>query len=75
MGNRTVIQKMIVVLIIVGALFASMSSLARPAIVPASAPATEFSAERAMEHIRVIAQEPHPVGSPENAQVRAYIIS
>lgn len=46
-----------------------------PEVVPARAPATEFSAERAMEHIRAIAQEPHPVGSPENARVRAYIIS
>src|SRR5215203_6141592 len=45
-----------------------------PAVVPADAPATEFSAERAMSHLEVIAREPHPVGLPENARVREYIL-
>jgi acetylornithine deacetylase/succinyl-diaminopimelate desuccinylase-like protein len=45
-----------------------------PAVVPADAPKTEFSAERAMAHLEVIAPEPHPVGSPENARVRDYLI-
>jgi hypothetical protein len=44
------------------------------AVVPADAPKTEFSAERAMPHLRAIAREPHPVGSPENARVRNYLI-
>ena len=36
---------------------------------PASAPDTEFSAERAIEHLEVIATEPRLVGAPgyENA--------
>ncbi|MGO4787452.1 M28 family peptidase [Paenibacillus sp. 2KB_20] len=38
------------------------------------APATEFSAERAMAHVNRIAQEPHPIGSPANAEVRAYLV-
>lgn len=38
------------------------------------APATEFSAERAMAHVERIAQEPHPMGSPANAEVRAYLV-
>jgi hypothetical protein len=33
----------------------ALSYLVPPAVVPASAPATDFSAERAMEHLRVIA--------------------
>ncbi len=37
------------------------------------APATQFSAARAMADIRVIAARPHPTGSAENAAVRAYI--
>ena len=46
-----------------------------PAVVPADAPATEFSAARALEHLKVIAREPHPAGSPESARVREYILS
>ncbi len=32
-----------------------------------------FSAERAMEHVRIIAAEPHPTGSAANAKVREYL--
>ena len=46
-----------------------------PAVVPASAPATEFSAERALAHVRAIAQRPHPIGSADNARVREYVIA
>jgi hypothetical protein len=74
-GSDNFARSIVVTLIIAAAVFAGLSSLAMPPVVPSSAPATEFSAERAMEHIRVIAQEPHPVGSPEIAEVRAYIIS
>jgi len=42
--------------------------------VPASAPTAEFSAERAMEHIPAISQEPHVTGSPELHRVRDYIL-
>ncbi len=52
----------------------ALSYLIPPAVVPASAPATDFSAERAMEHLRVIAREPHPTGSTANARVRDYIV-
>jgi hypothetical protein len=45
-----------------------------PAVVPASAPATEFSAERALAHVRAIAQRPHAIGSPDNTRVREYVI-
>ena len=46
-----------------------------PAPVPASAPATEFSAERALRHVRTIAQRPHPVGSADNARIRDYLLA
>jgi len=45
-----------------------------PAPVPATAPPTEFSAERAFAHVREIAQRPHPIGSRDNARVREYIL-
>ena len=46
-----------------------------PSPVPASAPATEFSAARALVHLREIAQRPHPIGSPDNARVREYVLA
>jgi acetylornithine deacetylase/succinyl-diaminopimelate desuccinylase-like protein len=45
-----------------------------PRPVPATAPASEFLAERAMEHVRAIAQRPRPSGSAEHARVRQYLI-
>jgi len=53
--------------------------LAAIAIVPPSpksmaAPDTEFSAARAMEDVRIIAANPHPTGSAENAEVRKYLL-
>ncbi len=41
---------------------------------PASAPAVDFSAERAMVDVRRIAAEPHPVGTVEHALVQAYLV-
>ncbi|MGO9240843.1 MAG: M28 family peptidase [Bryobacteraceae bacterium] len=41
---------------------------------PASAPATEFSAERALGHVRRIAVQPHPAGSAAAAVVRDAIV-
>jgi hypothetical protein len=52
----------------------ALSSLLSPAVNPATAPEQEFSAERAMEHLEVIATEPHPMGSAANARVRDYIV-
>jgi hypothetical protein len=45
-----------------------------PAVVPASAPATAFSAQRALAHVRVIAAEPHPLGSPQHDAAVAYLV-
>lgn len=46
-----------------------------PNAVPKSAPATEFSSERALEHLKVISSEIHPSGSPGQAKVRDYLVS
>lgn len=46
-----------------------------PEPVPASAAAIEFSAERALAHVREIAQRPHPAGTPDNARVRDYVLA
>ena len=39
-----------------------------------NAPLTEFSSARAIKHLEVIAQQPHPVGSAEQVKVRNYIV-
>jgi hypothetical protein len=44
-----------------------------PEPVPASAPPSAFSAERAMAHVTQIAQRPHPAGSADHARVGAYL--
>ncbi|HWY03555.1 MAG TPA: M28 family peptidase [Candidatus Acidoferrum sp.] len=50
------------------------SNLVPPTVAPASAPVTDFSAERAMKHLKVIAREPHPTGSTANMRTRDYIV-
>lgn len=57
-----------------GVLVSSTLYGAVPDPASASAPPTEFSSERALEHVRAIAREPHPMGSPENAAVRDYLV-
>ena len=46
-----------------------------PDTVPASAPESTFSAQRAMEDLRVVARESHPIGSAEQERVRNYILA
>src|SRR5829696_8371190 len=41
---------------------------------PASSPLVEFSADRALPHVKQIAAVPHPVGSAANARARDYIL-
>lgn len=45
-----------------------------PDALPASAPQNDFSAERALAHIRAITREPHPIGSNANAAARGYLV-
>jgi peptidase M28-like protein len=45
-----------------------------PAPVSYSAPASEFSAERAFVYLNEFAQKPHPIGSPEHDRVRDYLV-
>ena len=52
----------------------SLLMLEPPDPLPASAPASEFSAERAFSHVEQIAKRPHPVGSAANTEVRNYLV-
>ncbi|SBT51839.1 M28 family peptidase [Micromonospora narathiwatensis] len=48
--------------------------LATPAPRPTDAPADQFSAERAYQHVKVIAARPHVAGSAANDQVREHLV-
>lgn len=56
------------------ALLVGVVSLQSPRPVDAGAPATAFSAERAMIDVREIARRPHPVGSADHARVSDYLL-
>ncbi|SFQ82729.1 M20/M25/M40 family metallo-hydrolase [Hymenobacter arizonensis] len=45
-----------------------------PRPVAATAPATAFSAERAMREVAVIARRPHSIGTPDHDRVRDYLV-
>src|SRR5262245_31049440 len=49
--------------------------LRAPAVLTDNVPATEFSAQRALVHVRAMALAPHPIGSPENETVRNYLVA
>src|SRR5215467_3339763 len=75
MKHRT-IERLVIAFLFVASCVAFAERVSRPPIaVPASAPLTVFSAERAMNHVRAIAQRPHPVGSAEHDRVRDYLIA
>jgi hypothetical protein len=53
----------------------AIQELRAPEPAPATAPAGEFSAERAMVYVRAIAPVPHPLGSDANNTVRNYLLA
>lgn len=52
----------------------SLQGIAPPETSPVSAPLSGFSSARAMQHLKAIAEEPHPSRSDANSIVRNYII-
>lgn len=46
-----------------------------PPVVPDTAAVEDFSAARAQVHLRNLAKDIHPLGSEENATVRAYLVA
>lgn len=65
---------LVTLLFIAFLVFLGMYELRAPAAAPTSAPLTEFSSGRAMRYLTVIAQHPHPMGTPAHAEVRDYIL-
>jgi hypothetical protein len=72
---RTKGNAFLVTVTLIGVIFATILQILPPSALPVDAPATEFSADRAIKHLRVIAKEPHPAGSAENNAVREYILA
>ncbi len=56
-----------------GSVWYGIWSILPPRPVGEEAPDREFSSARAMRHLRVIAAEPHPLGSAANAKVCEYL--
>ncbi len=68
--NILVLWAFIIVLAIV-----SIRALHAPPPLAATAPENEFSAERALIHVREIATVPHPLGSGGDAMARNYLVA
>ncbi|WP_395671612.1 M20/M25/M40 family metallo-hydrolase [Phenylobacterium sp.] len=52
----------------------AMADARPPRPAPVHAPAQDFSADRAMADVAVIARAPHPTGAPANAEVRDHLL-
>jgi Peptidase family M28 len=61
--------------LVLGASLVMFLAQRAPNPLPVTAPAAEFSAERAFQHVQAISHEPHPVGTAAHLQVRSYIVS
>ncbi len=70
--NRIVAAGAAAYLLIVA--FLAIYQIQPPGVESADAPPNEFSAARALAHLKVIAAQPHPTGSPENDAVRDYLL-
>jgi hypothetical protein len=60
---------------IVACALVAIRASAPPEPLGADAPEDQFSAERALRDVRVIAQRPHPVGTGDHARVRYYLLA
>lgn len=59
--------------LVLGAAAVGVAQMRPPAATPPSASVQQFSGERAMDLLRVIAAEPHPIGSGRQTAIRAFI--
>jgi hypothetical protein len=71
----TKIGRGLLALLLIGlAAYGSLFALFPTRVIPANAPADQFSAERALAYLPAIASEPHPQGSPAQMRVRDYLV-
>jgi len=70
----TRIEAVLVVLLLVGLIWWARLPFRPPEPAGAETPDTAFSAERALEHLQVIAAGPHVPGTPAHEEVRHYLV-
>lgn len=68
------LKKGVAVLLLIGAVYWSFMALMPSKVSKSDTPLNEFSTTRALEHLEVIAQRAHPVGSQDHQRVREYLI-
>jgi hypothetical protein len=73
--RKDLLPVVVVFLAIVATIFVAIDQTLPPHALPASAAPSEFSAGRAIEHIRVIAQKPRLVGEPGFESARDYLMA
>ncbi len=71
--RRRVIAGFVTLLALAGLTVASIWAVSPPTPSPASAPADQFSAGRAYQHVEKIGAQVHVAGSPAAADVRSYL--
>lgn len=74
MYRNTPISALLVLVLLVGLSLYSISLVHPPDAVPATAPADQFSAERAFAYVQQLCRQPHAVGTPAHATARAYLL-
>ena len=74
MMKNPLYSRLVLLLFVIATVWYSFYSMQPPAPKSADAPETEFSAQRAFEHVQQIAKEPHPLGSAANDSAMKYIM-
>ena len=70
---RRALAGLVLLLVVAGAITGTALLQSGISPVPASAPSSEFSAERAMRHLEQFAREPRPQGSAAGARTERYL--
>ncbi|HOH42373.1 MAG TPA: hypothetical protein PLZ53_04600, partial [Candidatus Hydrogenedentes bacterium] len=68
------LSALLILFLLLGTGFLSWWMAQAPAPLNAQAPKEDFSAERALEHIKIMAKEPHPASSHANDRVFEYLL-
>jgi hypothetical protein len=68
-------QPLVILGIILFAVAIALWQMVPPNVIPATAPLTEFSADRAIPDLKAISQAPHPIGSAAHTAVREYLMT
>jgi hypothetical protein len=63
-----------ILVVLIAIAVAAYLPMTLPAMQPASAPTTSFSATRALTHLPSIASVPHPTGTPAQIRVQDYLV-